>query len=513
MSGGASGGARLLAGVDIGTQGVKAALYDVDGRCLAEAFRPSDLKRPAPGAVEEDPERQVRSVCETVAECAANAGAGGGAVAAIAIDGQMAGVIGIGADGRAITPYDSWLDTRCAPYIERMQREAGAEIVRKAGGPPSFNHGPKILWWKHERPEVYARIASFVQPGGYAAMRLSGLRGDAAFIDASYLHFSGFADTPAGRWDADLCRRFDVDPAKLPRIAAPHEVVGTLAPGMARACGLAAGTPVVAGCGDTAASFLSCGAVRPGVCVDVAGTASVFAATTSGFKADEAAMVLSCGRSATPGLWHPYAYINGGGMNLEWFKRDIAGAFGAAGRELPDFDRLNAMAAGVRPSEDDPLFVPHLAGRVSPARPRLRGAWVGLSWNHGPGHLFRAVLEGVALEYGIYLRTLEGLFGPGTVREVRVTGGGEKSAVWNRIKADTLGLPVVQVTGAGGAPLGAALLAGHGVGLLSDLAVAAGRWIRTGTVTEPDPRRAAAARARIERYASLLAALEPWSEG
>jgi xylulokinase len=507
-------GARRLVGVDIGTRGVKAALYDVDGRCLAEAFRPSDLKRSAPGAVEEDPERQVRSVCETVAECVAKAGSDTGeSVAAIAIDGQMAGVIGIGDDGRAVTPYDSWLDTRCAPYIERMQREAGAEIVRKAGGPPSFNHGPKILWWKHERPEVYARIAGFVQPGGYAAMRLSGLGSDAAFIDASYLHFSGFADTPAGRWDAGLCRKFGVDPAKLPRIVAPHEVVGTLTPDMARECGLAPGVPVVAGCGDTAASFLSCGAVRPGVCVDVAGTASVFAATTAAFRADERAMVLSCGRSATPGLWHPYAYINGGGMNLEWFKRDIAGAFVAAGRELPDFDRLNAMAAAVPPSEDDPLFVPHLAGRVRPARPRLRGAWVGLSWNHGPGHLFRAVLEGVALEYGIYLRTLEALFGPGTVREVRVTGGGEKSAVWNRIKADTLGLPVVQVTGAGGAPLGAALLAGHGAGLLPDLAGAAEGWIRTGTVTEPDPKRAAAARARIERYASLLAALETWSEG
>ena len=138
---------------------------------------------------------------------------------------------------------------------------------------------------------------------------------------------------------------------------------------------------------------------------------------------------------------------------------------------------------------------------------------MGLSWSHGPGHLFRAVLEGVALEYGIYLRTLESLFGPGTVHEVRVTGGGEKSAVWNRIKADTLGLPVVQVTGAGGAPLGAALLAGHGAGLLDDLGAAAGRWIRTGTVTEPDPRRADMARRRIARYASLLAALEPWSEG
>jgi xylulokinase len=504
---------KLFVGVDIGTQGVKAAVYDENGTCLGEAFRKSELIHPAAGAVEEDPELQVRSTCEVIAECAGRA-AGRGTVAALSIDGQMAGIIGVGADGRNVTPYDSWLDTRCSPWIERMRREAGAEIVRKAGGPPSFNHGPKLLWWKNERPDNWRRIRAFVQPGGYAAMRLCGMEGSRAFIDRSYLHFSGFADARAGTWDAALCGRFGVDPAILPRIVASHEQVGELSPGMAEACGLPAGTAVMAGCGDTAASFLSCGAIRPGLCVDVAGTASVFAATTAEFRADESAMVLSCGRSAIPGLWHPYAYINGGGMNLEWFREQIAGglpgAGSAAGSGL-DFDRLNEMAAAVTPSDSDPLFIPHLGGRVSPSQPRLRGAWVGLDWSHGTGHLYRAVLEGVALEYGIYVKTLGDLFGPDTVKEVRVTGGGEKSAVWKRIKADTLGVPLVQVMGAGGAPMGSALLAGYGEGTLRDIEGAASRWIRTGTVTKPDPSRMEAGKRRIQRYTELLKRMNEWA--
>jgi xylulokinase len=463
----------LLIGVDIGTQGVKAAVYDAQGRCRGEAFRKSDLLHPAPGAVEEDPEQQVRSTCE-------------------------------------VTPYDSWLDTRCAPWIVSMHTEAGPEIAMKTGGPPSFNHGPKILWWKHERPDVYARIRAFVQPGGYAAMRLCGLDGAHAFIDASYLHFSCFADTRAGAWDTELCSRFAVDPAVLPRIVSSHQVVGELATEMAAKCGVPRGTPVVAGCGDTTASFLSCGATRPGICVDIAGTASVFAATTADFHPDVEELILSCGRSASGTLWHPYAYINGGGMNLEWFREQIAGAFAAGGAAPPDFPRLNELAAAITPAEDDPIFIPHLGGRVSPSQPLLRGAWVGLTWSHGPGHLYRAVLEGVALEYGIYLRTLEKLFGGKVAAEVRVTGGGEKSAVWNRIKADTLGVPIVQVMGAGGAPLGAALLAAHGVDVVGDLGEAAGQWISTGAVTEPDPRRAAACRCRIDRYASLLEAINGW---
>jgi len=509
---------KLFIGVDIGTQGVKAAVYDEDGACLGEGFRKSELLHPVPGSVEEDPERQVRSTCEVIAECAARA-SGKGTVRALSFDGQMAGIMAVGEDGRHVTPYDSWLDTRCAPWIEHMQREAGPEIVRKAGGPPSFNHGPKILWWKHEQPGTYRRIRSFVQPGGYAVMRLCGMDGSQAFIDRSYLHFSGFADARAAAWDRELCRKFGVDPAVLPRIVQSHEQIGELSPEMARACGVPAGTAVMAGCGDTAASFLSCGAIRAGICVDVAGTASVFAATTPDFRADEKAMVLSCGRSAVPGLWHPYAYINGGGMNLEWFREQIAGALASAGAggsaaaPAPDFDRLNEMASAVTPAEDDPFFIPHLGGRVSPSWPRLRGAWVGLTWSHGPGHLFRSVLEGVALEYGIYLRTLADLFGPGTVSEVRVTGGGEKSAVWNRIKADTLGVPIVQVMGAGGAPLGSALLAGYGEGTLRDIEGAASRWIQTGAVTRPDPVGVEAGRRRTERYAALLESVNRWVTG
>ncbi len=501
-------GSSILIGVDIGTQGVKAAAFDEAGRCAAEAFRKSDLKRPSPGAVEEDPEFQLASACQVISECVARAGAG--SVKGIALDGQMAGIIGVGEDGRNVTPYDSWLDTRCAPYITRMQETAGAEVTGKAGGPPSFNHGPKVLWWKAERPEVYTRIRAFVQPGGYAAMRLCGLDGSKAFIDWSYLHFSGFADTREGKWDAKLCRRFGVDPAVFPRIVEPHSVVGSLVPGMAEKCGLPAGTPVVAGCGDTAASFLSCGAVRAGTCVDVAGTASVFAGTESEFRADTALMILSCGRSATPGLWHPYAYINGGGMNLEWFRTELAGKAAAAGEPL-SFDELGRLATEVEPRADDPIFVPHLGGRVSPSWPALRGAWVGLTWSHGLAHLYRGLLEGVALEYGIYLRALEKLYGSGTVKEVRVTGGGEKSAAWNRIKADILGVPVVQIVGGGGAPLGAALLAAYGVGVVKDLQAGAAQWVQTGAVTEPDPSRVGMARERIGRYETLLQSLNTWA--
>ena len=501
--------ATSLLGIDVGTQGTKAALFDGRGRTLATAFRKSQLHQPAPGVVEEDPERQFKTVCQCIRACLTESGLDAGQVAAIGIDGQMAGILGIGPDGRHVTPYDSWLDTRCAPYIAMLRDRAGAEVIRKTGGPPSFNHGPKILWWKHERADVFAQIASFVQPGSYAAMRLCGLDASQAFIDKSYLHFSGFADNQQGVWDALLCDQFGIPLAKLPRIVDSHQVVGGVSADSARRCGLKAGTPVVAGLGDTAASFLACGATREGVCVDVAGTASVFASTTRQFQADTAHGVLGWGQSATPGLWHPYAYINGGGMNLEWFIRELA----CLGKKVAEgtLEQWNRLAARLEPAADDPIFVPHLGGRVSPSRPNLRGGWAGQNWSHTAAHLYRAVLEGVALEYCIYRDVLQELNPDLTIRELRITGGGEKSELWNQIKADALGIPVVQIGRHEGAPLGAALLAGYGVGLFRHLDSAANDWIRTGRSIRPNRKRTSHYQVRATRYRRLLELLQEWT--
>lgn len=490
---------NALLGIDVGTQGTKAALFTDGGERLAEAFVPSKLHRPAPGAVEEDPERQFDSVCRTIKRCIRDAGIDKAAVAGIGIDGQMAGILGVGKDGRNVTPYDSWLDTRCSDQIKLMERTAGGEVLRKTGCPPSFNHGPKVLWLMHTKKGDYRRIAAFVQPGGYAAMRLCGLDGSAAFVDKTYLHFSGFADNRRSRWDEDLCRAFGVDPAKLPGIVAPESIVGEVTAEAARKCGLKAGVPVVAGCGDTAASFLACGATREGVGVDVAGTASVFAATTARFRADKKHRILGCGQSAVPGLWHPYAYINGGGMNIEWFRGEIAGA----GEPL-DLQRLEELAAAIDPRKGLPLFVPHLGGRVCPAQPDLRGAWAGLTWDHGLGHLYRAILEGVALEYGIYQAVLHELFPRTGLSELRITGGGERSPLWNRIKADVLQTPVRRIARPEGAPLGAAMLAGYGVGLLESLPAAAERWIVRGPAVRPRTLMAEHYARRLATYRELL---------
>ena len=187
---------KYLIGVDLGTSATKAALYQIDGKLIAQAAVEVPLHHPKPGVVEQDNEDFYslggRRRC---AECCAEQRSRSGLdVAAIAFDSQMAGVGLIDEDFRPVARFNSWLDMRCQPYIEAMDKEAGDRITQLTGCPPTCDHGPKMLWWKHEQPEAYSRTAKFVMPGTYVAGKLAGLKADQAFIDHTYIHFSGFSD-------------------------------------------------------------------------------------------------------------------------------------------------------------------------------------------------------------------------------------------------------------------------------------------------------------------------------
>ncbi|MDQ7843530.1 MAG: FGGY family carbohydrate kinase [Armatimonadota bacterium] len=491
---------RYLCGVDVGTTATKAVLIDDHGTVLAEAAEPSHLIQPAPGHVEQDLEEMLGETARAVRRCVQEAAVRPADVAAIGFDGQMAGIALIDERFRPVAPYDSWLDTRCGRCVAEMG-EAAEQIIALTGGPPSYTHGPKILWWQRERPEVFARTAKVIMPAGYIAGALCGLEAAEAFIDPTYLHFSCFGDPQAGRWSAELLSRFGLPEDKFPRIVQPWAVVGRLTASGASSLGLAEGTPVVAGAGDQAAAMLGAGILRPGIVYDAAGTASVFAPCVPRFSPDLRHRTLLTARLVPEGLWYVIGYINGGGLNLRWF-RDL---LRAGGETTWGYETLDDRAAGVPPGADGLLFVPHLGGRVCPNRPDLRGAWVGLTWAHGIPHLYRALLEAVAYEYAIYLSVARHLVPELRFEEVRVVGGGAKSALWNQVKADVLQLPYVRLNRTEAAALGTAILAGYGVGIFDDLNDAVSRFTWPEARFTPDPERAAPYRRAAALYESLVA--------
>jgi xylulokinase len=458
---------KYLIGVDLGTSATKAALYLPDGTLVAEASAEVPLYYPQPGVVEQENDDFYQSAAQTVRECVAKSGVDPRNIAAIAFDSQMAGVGSVDEAFKPATRFDSWLDMRCQPYIEQIDKHHGDLVTRLTGCPPTCDHGPKMLWWKEERSEEYARVAKFLMPAAYVAGTMAGLRGDEAFIDYTFIHFTALSDARARIWSQELCDRLGIGVERLPRIVPPWEIIGEATEAAAKDFGLTAGTPIAAGCGDTAAGALGAGIVRAGMLFDTAGTASVLAGCTDQFAPDVKNRALLFMRSVVPGLWNPLAYIAGGGQALRWFRDEFFQA------EIPEgktpYDLMAENAAEIAPGAEGLFFSPHLGGRICPAAPAMRGAWVGFSWGHTQPHFFRAILEGIAFEYAYYLRILRELVPNLSLIEARVIGGGARSPVWNQIKADVLGVPFQRLQRSEFATWGSAMIAGRAVGIFDDL--------------------------------------------
>ncbi|MBP6785982.1 MAG: hypothetical protein KA170_00235 [Candidatus Promineofilum sp.] len=498
---------KYLIGVDLGTSSTKAALYRADGALVAEAAADVPLLHPAPGVVEQETDDFYRTAAETVGHCLRAGGIDPRDVAAIAFSSQMAGVGAVDEQYNPAIRFDSWLDMRCQPYIAWLNEHHADLITRLTGCAPTCDHGPKILWWQHERPDEYARVAKFIMPSAYVAGKMAGLSADRAFMDYTFIHFSGLADNQAGAWSATICDTLDVSMDVLPEIVEPWRVIGEVTETAARDFGLAPGTPIAAGCGDTAANALGAGIVRPGQLFDVAGTASVLAGCTDEFVADTTHRALLTMRSVIPGLWHPLAYIAGGGQALRWF-RDEFNAHEFKGEAHPQADDIYqdmiAEAVAIPPGAEGLYFSPHLGGRICPATPEMRGAWLGFSWGHTRAHFFRAVLESIAYEYAWYLRILRAYIPQLTLAEARAVGGGARSDVWNGIKADVLGVPYQRLARSEFGTWGAAMIAGKAVGIYNDLAATATEHARpAGPPIRPRAANHDMYRPLVDRYIRL----------
>lgn len=493
---------NYLIGIDIGTQGAKTSLFDTDGNTIAESFEASRLISPSPGIVEQDADEIYFSVLHTIREVMEKSGADPKKVSAIGMDGQMAGIMGIDHDWNAVTCYDSWLDTRCGKYIDIIKQRAEESVIRITGCPVTYAHGPKILWWKHERPEIYKRISKFIMPTAYVAGRMTGLKAPQAYIDYTHLHFSGFGDVLKLEWSDELLGIFSIDKNKMPEIVEPWKIVGYLKSGAAAECGLIEGIPVVAGCGDQAATSLGAGVTQKGIAFDVAGTASVFSCCVDTYNPDAKNKTLLFPRSIIPGLWIPLAYISGGGLCIKWFRDQLTGKKATA--ELSELDNEAVL---VPPGSEGLIFIPHFSGRTCPNDPDVRGSWIGLNWAHARGHMYRAVMEGIAYEYACYLNILKELMGEVSFSSVLAVGGGAKSNVFNTIKSDTLGIPYTTLNKGDTATFGSAVTAGYGVKIYQDFKTPVERQATHEHLINPDAAKHEKYREYIGIYNSVFSAL------
>ncbi len=482
----------MIVGVDIGTQSLKAVVTDsalaVRGRA-AIGYR---AEFPRPGWAEQDPLLWERALGKAVSAALTDAGAVPHDVTAIGLAGQLDGCVAVDDHSQPMAPALIWMDRRAQAEIGRID----ADRVRRMSGVvlDATHMAAKIAWLKRYLP---GRACRYHQPVSYLVARLTGEH----IFDHGLASTTMLYSLAERRFDPGLLEQFDIEMGELPRISDAASPAGLLTDSGAALSGLPSGITVAVGTGDDFSSPLGAGLTRPGRVACTLGTAEVVGALHAAPAIDAGALVET---HAYPGglyfIENP-GWLSGGA--LEW----AVGILGLTG--VTELDRL---AANAPPGAGTLTFLPALSGAMAPEWiASARGAWYGLTPAHTSAHLARSVLEGCAFAMRDVIERLAEMSVP--VNSILLLGGGAKSALWARIRADVTGLGIDVPALLDSSPLGAAMLAAVAAGLQPTLATAAtliGGGMRR---IAPQPGNLAVYDEAHARYRRLFEALRPMYGG
>jgi xylulokinase len=488
----------LLAGLDLGTSGLKAGLFTPDGERLRLERVPYPLYAPRPGWAEQEPADWWAAAVRGLRALTEAATAAGGEIVALGLAGQCPGHVLLGRDGAALgramiwrdqraTAEAAWLGDHLAPADVR--RWTGLDNLAEPTLPPA-----RLLWLRTHRSDDWQRTRAILQPKDYVAFQLTGVV--ATDLNSAYC----LAHPRTARYDPDYLAALGVSPDVLPPVYPPQALAGQVTPVAGKATGLAAGTPVIIGTIDAFCDLLGSGAVEPGQAIDVAGTSEIVALVTDGPAGGDGVFPADLGGE----IHFLCGPTQAGGDALQWLARGF----------FPDKDPATALAAleaaagGRPPGSAGLIFLPYLEGERAPIwDTSARGAVIGLTLAHGRRDCARAVFEGVAFAVRHVLERCEAGSGR-AAQQVTVCGGGAQSDFWNQLKADVLDRPVV-ATSAEAACLGAAALASAGLGLHAGLAAAAQALVRPRRSYQPQAEAAARYAEAYGIYLELYPALRP----
>lgn len=466
-------------GVDIGTYQTKGVLVDGAGRVVVEAARDHRMLVPRPGWAEHRAEEDWwGDFVHVTRALLAKSGVGGEEIAAVACSAIGPCMLPVDAAGAPLMNGVLYgVDTRAMAEVEEMTAAIGGDVILERCGNAltSQSVGPKILWLKRNRPDLFAKTAKILTSTSFVVHRLTG---EYVIDHYTAANFSPFYDVGRLDWCFDLAP--DVIGAEhLPRLLWSSEIAGTVTEKAAAETGLAPGTPVTAGTIDAAAEALSVGVRRPGDMMMMYGS-TIFIITITPDRVRDARLWYA--PWLFPGQHASMAGLATSGTLTHWFRDQFA-------RELPReeaFATLAAEAEEVPPGAAGLLFLPYFSGERTPIHdPHAKGAFYGLNLTHTRAHMYRALLEGIAHGTAHVAETYRAAGAPPS--RVLAVGGGTKNAIWMQATSDIAGLPQEVCARTTGASYGDAFLARVALGQAEAGDIAAWNPVERTVVPEARP--------------------------
>jgi FGGY-family pentulose kinase len=496
----------LYLGLDVGTQGVRAALIDSEGVYAGFGIAALDTRHPRPGWAEQDPREWWQSTRGAVREALARSGATADRVQGIGLDCTACTVLACRADGTPLRPALLWMDHRA--YREAEQISATADpVLRYVSGSVSPEWMlPKALWLKRHEPAIYAQADRLVECTDWMMFRLTG----AWRLSLNNITVKWNYSRPEAGWSQSLLRAVDLEdlPARWPAQIVPlGQGDACLHPSAAEELGLLAGTPVAQGGIDAYLGMVGMGAVGAGDLAVVMGSSTCHLVLSE--RAVLGSGMLGCYPDAViEGMFTLEGGQAATGSVVNWYRQHLAGTESReaerTGRNV--FEILDERAAAVPPGGDGLVCLDYWQGSRSPIKdPRARGTLWGLTLAHGPGHIFRSIYEATAFGTRHILEDLQrhGV----SVKRVVAGGGGARSRLWLEIHADVLGQPLYVPRETEACALGSAIAAAAHAGAFRTLGEAAHAMVGIGAVVEPDPRKRALYDFHYGKYIDTYSAL------
>lgn len=484
---------KYTIGIDLGTSGTKTVLFDKIGRAIASATAEYPLLQLQNGWAEQDPGQWWAACIKTIRETLQKAAVAPGDIAGIGLSGQMHGLVLLDENGEVLRNSILWCDGRTVTECHEITQTIGAKRLIEISANPAltgFTAG-KILWVRKHEPAIYEKVRHILLPKDFIRYKLCGVFATEV-SDASGMNL---LDVPKRDWSDEILTKLQIERDFLPSMHESVEITGFVTKETAELTGLNPGTPVVGGAGDNAAAAIGMGVVERGKAFVSIGTSGVIFAHSDDVTIDPEGRVHTfC--AAIPGAWTVMSCTLAAGGSLQWFRNNFCQAEmqavkeEGAGRDV--YELLSEEAARIPIGANRLLFLPYLMGERSPLLdPNARGVFFGLSGMHTRFDMLRAVMEGVVYSQRTCLDVFRKMQVP--FLQMMATGGGARSPFWRQMMADVFDCPIVTSINTEGPALGAAILAGCGVGMYSDIPTACKSIVTTGEKEWPD-------KARHENY-------------